>query len=555
MEKLHNAIERAKAVVDYSDDDELVLQEGAKAQSLLPLLDSLRDDEKFWTSEQIQEEMNQLTARIQNTEIIQDRIPMGRKLQRLKSLLERNGVTNNDRKPPGRSVASTRDDNSGVLEDAFYRKLVEVDSDDIVFKVHDLALLVSDVHHMKVFYTFINHLYRSNRISKDDRQRYALKALQKTSKTICKSDHQLMRTLERIVEKCREDGVIIHGIDNKEADSVAATTVTEPSVSNNIGMIEFRVGEMLPQTSTEALSTGSTHSNTIGSHAILAQAQALGRALKELDGALDANDGNGVSTAAICSVLNALSFGATIFGGVSSENVVTGLLDEIVDYGDVNHICLVVDQSDNEKLQSAFEQGIAIIERSNEKSSLKSHDEAKSGSSALATTIGHLANAVTKWTRDLQSIKADNVRENAEAISVMALVVTTKIIQAAAESVEHGQNIPSHHHLKGMHATNVNKRKGRLSLSGGESSSVKAPKIGETSTLNGFASSGTTSRSHVTETTQGGQVKSIVQRVTQLEATVSSLVEELKDKRNSDERMQQFELRICKLEKFLGYKE
>ena len=45
MEKLSNAIERAKTVVDYSEKDVMVLQEGAKAQSVLPFLESLFDDE------------------------------------------------------------------------------------------------------------------------------------------------------------------------------------------------------------------------------------------------------------------------------------------------------------------------------------------------------------------------------------------------------------------------------------------------------------------------------------------------------------------------------
>ena len=223
MEKLSNAIERAKAVVDYSEKDVMVLQEGAKAQSVLPFLESLRDDEKFWSAEQIQEEIYRLTARIQNMEVIQDRIPVSRKVQHLKSLLELNGVTDNERKPPGRSVGLTRDGDSVVLEDIFYRKVVDTYSDDIVFKVHDLAFLVSNIHQMNVFYTFLNHLYRSKRISQDDRQRYTLKALQELSKTTCKSDSQIRTMQETIVEKCRQDGIVIHGIAKLDANSVTAS--------------------------------------------------------------------------------------------------------------------------------------------------------------------------------------------------------------------------------------------------------------------------------------------------------------------------------------------
>ena len=472
MEKLHNAIERAKAIVDYSDDDELVLQEGAKAQSLLPLLDSLRDDEKFWTSEQIQEEIDQLTARIQNTEIIQDRIPMGRKLQRLKSLLELNGVTNNDRKPPGRSVASTRDEKSGRLEDAFYRKLVEAYSDDIVFKVHDLALLVSNIHQMKVFYTFLNHLFRSNLLSKNDRQRYALKALQRTSKTFCKSDRQLMAMQERIVQKCRQDGILLHGIDKRDANSVISTEPL-PSLASNFAMLEYRVGEMLPRTSTQSQVTANTPSDGISHRAILAQVQAVGRSLKDFYAALEEHDHSRSPIAAVCSILNSLSFGQALSPNHLSDNHGFGIiLDEIVDYGDVHHICSVVDQSGNEKLQKAYQEGLAIVEGAMASlandgvtgtciENAASKEVSTAGPRILVTVMGYLANAVTKRVRGMESLAGDSQvtvlgylanavtrsfrgmespnsdcqDENSEAITLLALVFTAKIIQVS-KSVE-----------------------------------------------------------------------------------------------------------------------
>ena len=93
MEKLNNEIQLANAAVGYSDDDEALWKEGVKAESLLPLLLSLCDDEKFRSVQQIQKEIDQLTVEIRNTMVIQDKIPIGRKIQKLKSLLELNGVT------------------------------------------------------------------------------------------------------------------------------------------------------------------------------------------------------------------------------------------------------------------------------------------------------------------------------------------------------------------------------------------------------------------------------------------------------------------------------
>ena len=441
MEKLNNAIERATAAFGHNDDDDELWREGAKAQSLLPLLQSLCDDEKFWSSEQIQEKIDQLTAQIQNTKVLEYRIPMGRKLQHLKSLLEMHGVTHDDRKRPGCSVASTRDDNSRVLDLGFYRKLVEVDSDGIVFKVHDVALLVSDVHQMKVFYTFLNLFYRFNLLSKNDRQRYALKALQRTSKTICKSDHRLMTMQELTVQKCRQDGIVIHGIDQNDADSVTSTDPL-PSLVNNLAMIEFRVGEMLPRTSIESQVTANTLSDGISHRAILAQVQAVGRSLKDFHVALEEHDHTRASIAAVCSILNSLSFGQALCPNHLSDNHGFGIiLDEIVDYGDVHHICSVVDQSGNEKLQEACQEGLAIVERA--MSSLSndvvmgtcienepSKEDGAAGPKLLVTVMGYLANAVTKRVRGMESLTGDSQDGSSEAITLLALIVTAKMVQA-----------------------------------------------------------------------------------------------------------------------------
>ena len=568
MEKLHNAIERAKAVVDYSDDDELVLQEGAKAQSLLPLLDSLRDDEKFWTSEQIQEEIDQLTARIQNTEIIQDRIPMGRKLQRLKSLLELNGVTNNDRKPPGRSVASTRDEKSGRLEDAFYRKLVEAYSDDIVFKVHDLALLVSNIHQMKVFYTFLNHLYRSNLLSKNDRQRYALKALQRTSKTFCKSDRQLMAMQERIVQKCRQDGIVTHGIDKHDADSVTSKEPSLPSPTSNFAMFEFRVGEMLPRTSTQSQVTANTPSEGISHRAILSQVQSLGRSLKDFLAALEEDDHNRGSIAVICSILNSLSFGQALSPNPLPDNRVSCILDEIVDYGDVHHICSVVDQSGNEQLQKAYQEGLAIVERA--MSSLSndvgmgtcienktSKEDGTAGPRILVTIMGYLANAVTKRARGMESPNGDCQDGSSEAITLLALIATSKMIDVS-------QSFETETKVTVSTTEGEKEEKDSLLSSGGEPACEGDDCT--TAKLSPNSNSIAASRLHPLDNvssigTMESESLSIFHRLSRVESSVGEIVEELRKERTAERQsltqlvdMQvKLDERMTRLEKLLGY--
>ena len=576
MKNLQNVIDRAQ----IERTDITVLQEGAKAQELYSILQSLCTDEKYRSIEHIQDEINSITSQLDRMNVIRDKIPLVEKLKKLESQLELRQLTQNDRKLPGHPVRSTRHMDSCVSDDAFYRKLVEVDCDDIVFKVHDLALLVCDVHQMKAFYIFLSHLYRSKRISKDDRQRYTKKALQQTFKSIDKIDQQAVAMRKKIVDKCRQDGVLVSGIDNHQTDSVAAITDSMSALPNKLAMTEFRVGEILPLTYSQSPETTNTESDSIGHRVVLSQAQALGRSLKDVYAALDAKDENGASTGAICSVLNALSFGQTIFRHVSSETLATCVLDEIVDFGDVNHICSVVYQCGKEKLQHAFQQGIAIVERAEDEAA---REQDKVGMSILVSVMGHLANAVTNWIREVKPMEAHDMPENAEAISLLALVVTAKVIQAVTEeSLEVEQDapsqdkgddgeqiIPSHDKVGSAHASKRTKRKGALSFPSGEGSSAIVTEIVEKGPLTIFLS-------RLVETTVEGAT-AVVQpmtrmeesmeslcrassllseRMTRLEESMSSLMDKLKGKNSSDERtqaqMEQLERRLCQLEESQG---
>ena len=283
MAKLQIVIDRAQ----IERTDVKILQEGAKAQELHSVLRSLCATEKYRSVQEIQNEINNLTIRLDSMNVIKDKIPIVQKLKNLEAQLELKGVNQNDGKVASSSIGSTGHADSCVLENAFYKKLVEVDSDDIVFKAYNLALLVSDVHQVKVFYAFLNHLFRSNRISKDDRQRCTLKVLQETSRTICKSSCQLKTMQGRIIQKCRDDGILLHGIDEHDADSVTSTEPSLPSLASSLAMIEFRVGEMLARTSTQSQVTANTPNESVCHPAILTQVQAVGRSLKDFQVALE----------------------------------------------------------------------------------------------------------------------------------------------------------------------------------------------------------------------------------------------------------------------------
>ena len=569
MEKLNNAIERATAAAGHNDNDEVLWQEGAKAQSLLPMLQALCDDEKFRSVQQIQAEIDQLTVEIKETKVIQDRIPMGRKLQHLKSLLEPHGVTDNDRKPSGRPVGSIRNDNSGVLEDAFYRKLVKADSEDIAFKVHDLARLVSNVIQMKVFYTFLNHLYRTKRIAKDDRERCTLKAILETSKTISKSDNKCITIQEKIVEKCRQDGIVVHGIDEHYADSVTSSDPSLPFPAGNFALFEYRVGEMLPRTLTQSQQvTANTLSEGISHRAILVQVQAVGRSLKDFYAALEEHDHNRGSIAVICSILNSLSFGQALSPNPLPENRVSCILDEIVDYGDVHHICSVVDQSGNEQLQKAYQEGLAIVERA--MSSLSndvgmgtcienktSKEDGTAGPRILVTIMGYLANAVTKRARGMESPNGDCQDGSSEAITLLALIVTSKMIDVS-------QSFETETKVTVSTTEGEKEEKDSLLSSGGEPACEGDDCT--TAKLSPNSNSIAASRLHPLDNvssigTMESESLSIFHHLSRVESSVGEIVEELRKERTAERQslsqlvdMQvKLDERMTRIEKLLGY--
>ena len=108
----------------------------------------------------------------------------------------------------------------------------------------------------------------------------------------------------------------------------------------------------------------------------------------------------------------------------------------------MHHICSVVDHSGNEKLHEACQEGLAIVERamatlSNDgvmESNMEneaSEEEGTAGPKILVTVMGYLANAVAKRVRGMESPNGDCQDGTTEAITLLALVVTAKMVQVS----------------------------------------------------------------------------------------------------------------------------
>ena len=423
MEKVHIAIERVK--IEYRDEE--VLDQGAKAQSLLPLLESLYDDEKFHSVEDLEKKIDELTVRMGSIDVIQDRIPLVQAVKRLTALVEQNGVILEDKKLAGNKGGPVQGSESCVpCVGVFYDKLVY--PEDIDIQLHELSFLVSNLNQLKVFYSYLNHLRRSKSLHDEDWQRYSSIALHQTSRKMSVSDSASIEMFERIVSQFRKDGIFV----NENIMRSIGINSTSSDVEAKLEPYEFRVGQILPLETPKPVKTASDYP-------VLMHVQALGRSLKELGAAYEARDENNVAVAVICSILNALSFGGpgTLHSWVKPSSVIS-VLDQIVDYGNVDHICSVVNQSDNEALQQVCKEGLDIVERarSNETNDDASAEDNSARTQFLVSAMGLLANGVTKLVRETTRVGSDGESEDHVAVTILALIVTAKMIQMVEPAVE-----------------------------------------------------------------------------------------------------------------------
>ena len=86
MEKLNIAIYRAQ--MEFSDED--VLEQGIKAQRLLRIFESLAEEDQFRSNELMQEEIEELSTELATVQVIQERLPLVRKIKMLQSRIAMN---------------------------------------------------------------------------------------------------------------------------------------------------------------------------------------------------------------------------------------------------------------------------------------------------------------------------------------------------------------------------------------------------------------------------------------------------------------------------------
>ena len=296
----------------------------------------------------------------------------------------------------------------------FYNKLVEIDDgddDDIIFKVHDLASLISNVHELKIFCTYLNYLCRTSQIDDRDWQRYMLKALKEMAKTTDSMNHDDRTIFGLVINKCCRDGVdwdpcsVQHAV---SASSPSKTLSSESDFRKQLANTDIRVGLICP------FSKGRSK-NGSNENDFLDICLELGRSLKEVCKVSERQNFKKTAAAVMCSVLNALSFDAAQNEDVARRVISQSALCQIVDFGDVAHICSVVDQIGVKRLQHACDVGRTIVQRAvvSSVSDFKEQQEVD-----LVTALGLLAN---------ESKKLKESAGHVEAVTVLALVVTAAL--------------------------------------------------------------------------------------------------------------------------------
>ena len=472
-------------------------------------------------------------------------------MKQLTAILDQNGVIPENKTISGKMAGSVQEPELYVPY-VFFEKLV--DAEDVDMKLHELSLLISHLSQLKVFYTYLNHLRRCKKLIDEDWQRYSVNALHQTSRKISVSDSASIEILEGIISLFRKDGIFV----NENIMRSIGINSTSSNMETKLELSEFRVGQILPMGIPQTAKTAS-------GYPVLMHVQALGRSLKELLSAFEARDDNHVAVAVICSILNALSFGGPErFHYGAKLSSVNSVLDEIVDYGDVDHICSVVDRSGNEGLQQVCKEGLYIVDRARtvETNHANSGEEKSGGTQWLVSVMGLLANGVTKLVRETTKVGSDVGAKKLEAVRILALIVTAKMIQMVEPAVE----------LETENSKGTDESKADVKNTFG--TEIPAKHVSSTACSPSIVDP--KSRSSVASYGRGTNP---LQRVVAIEESIASLVEEIKSERVSNkeiyakmvevsvehrrsqeprpqklsEIMEKLDNRLGKLEQFLGY--
>mmetsp|Transcript_12876 Transcript_12876/g.22460 ORF Transcript_12876/g.22460 Transcript_12876/m.22460 type:complete len:584 (-) Transcript_12876:1460-3211(-) len=248
---------------------------------------------------------------------------------------------------------STDASNAATMDDLepFFQKLIEADDRNVVFKVAELSSLVENVHHMKLFYTFVGQLCRTissgdvearETLTDKDRKRYVLEALQRTAKTTSGDD--CCAIFKTILEKCHEDGLLDthnkHLLD-REAE------VVHTSSSSFVSDIRRHLAEH--DVRLQALEARMDNVET--------KQASLTNAFRQLHSNMRMQRRIETAVGVVCAVTNALSMGVA---GSLMQGIVNTTISQIVDFGNIEHILSVVDAIGNSTTSAAIQDGLAF---------------------------------------------------------------------------------------------------------------------------------------------------------------------------------------------------
>ena len=359
----------------------------------------------------------------------------------------------------------------------FYQKLVESNKDEhVIVKLHDLVPLVANLHHLQIYYVFVNILLRQDLVTTNDVQHFMQKALRATFTSNVTKENKATSTISdslkdmqkearlrscRIVEKCYTDG-ILNGGDFQHFRSCImepysreecswSSPLTELDLGEHLALYEFRLGEV----------------NYRKDDKMLSRVKLLGWSLKQLQNAFWEGRPIDVAIASMCALLNAHAMSheqdpqssalpANNESPAKRQGTTPSILSCIVDFGDVRHIESVVKQTEMTAFQPIVQQGIAMVERATD-----AHTASRDPRTDILVNItGQLTHAIQQQSHDCNH----NDHEMEEEKSVLlALVVAAKMIQASEK-----QDQPTVHDLDTKHKTGdklpLNVRLERLSL-------------------------------------------------------------------------------------------
>jgi len=247
--------------------------------------------------------------------------------------------------------------------DEFIAKMFEKDDRNVLFKCEELMSITEDIHQMKLLYTCINSLYRTKTINQEDRKRYITGSLEKVaSSTTCR---EAIAVFKQLLDKAKQDDIISdHEYYSFESEAVVARVGAAPFVreiwesinniqtrvvalENRIDILENRVDVL----DSKVKSLEQVSANIVESLKLLQKGIRRKQKIEAVTGMMSA-------------VLNGLSLG---IAGSLFRGAMGSVISDIVDFGDISHIQMVVERHGDVTVQEAFQAGIdAVADTSDE---------------------------------------------------------------------------------------------------------------------------------------------------------------------------------------------